>query len=110
MASPVTQAGAGCKATGKSLLGAWERNGENGDFEEMEFLVESKSNAFNSWLHHRPEITGASWALKWCTLTIKPTTGMPDFTYTIINVSKNSLQIQGVDDHLVGRYKRINIP
>lgn len=108
--SPYIQADTVCKVTEKSLLGGWVRDGEDGFFEEMAFSVEGKSNAFNSWLHHRPEIVAASWTLKGCTLTIKPTSDMPEFTYTVINVSKNSLGLRASDDNLAGYYKRSNTP
>lgn len=100
------QAEENCKVTEKALIGAWAFDSGEGFFEEMAFTVEDKVRAFNSWLHHRPEIFGATWQLEGCKLTIVPSNGMENFNYTVMSLKKNKLRLRG-EDKEIGQYKRI---
>jgi hypothetical protein len=61
---------AACKLTPQSVNGAWERTSRAGYFEQMEFTSEGAHKVFNSWLHERPEVQGATWSLEHCVLRI----------------------------------------
>ena len=95
-----------CKATEKAVIGEWEFYSGEGFFEEMAFTMESKARTFNSWLHHRPEIFGATWKLEDCKLIIMPSNGMTNFNYTVISLTRNKLRLQG-EDKEIGQYRRI---
>jgi hypothetical protein len=60
-----------CAVTEQDLLGAWALVGDSGFFEQMEFQRKGAQQEFNSWLHDRPETSGAQWQLDSCKLTIR---------------------------------------
>jgi hypothetical protein len=60
-----------CDVTEQDLLGAWALVGDSGFFEQMEFQRKGAQLEFNSWLHDRPETSGAQWQLDSCKLTIR---------------------------------------
>jgi hypothetical protein len=66
-----------CAVTERELLGPWSAVGHAGFFEQMEFERNGAQREFNSWLHDRPEISGAQWQLNACKLTIIDSSGPP---------------------------------
>jgi len=60
-----------CPIQEASLVGTWVKRSGSGFFEEMAFMMDGTEREFDSWLDHRPELSGGSWALKECTIHIK---------------------------------------
>lgn len=60
-----------CPLQEASLVGVWVIRSGSGFFEEMAFGMDGTERGFDSWLHHRPEFSGGSWALTDCTIYIK---------------------------------------
>jgi hypothetical protein len=60
-----------CAVAEQDLLASWSLVGDSGFFEQMEFQRKGAQLEFNSWLHDRPETSGAQWQLESCKLTIR---------------------------------------
>ena len=83
-AAAQAQAAAPCQVRESDLLGAWASAGKAGYFQQMEFSVTDGKNAFNSWLHDRPEVMNAQWTLAQCELRItKATDASLSFTFNV---------------------------
>ena len=96
-----------CSVSEKNILGAWSREGGQGFFEEFSLDTYSGSNDFNSWIHHRPEISGAVWEVKDCRLLV---TGrhneFPPFQLKILDLEKDQLRLHDESDNSQSVYKR----
>ena len=90
------------------ILGAWSRAGDQGFFKEFSLATYSGSNDFSSWIHHRPEISGAAWEVKDCRLLI---TGrhneFPPFQLKILGLKKDQLHLHDESENSQSVYKRI---
>jgi hypothetical protein len=96
-----------CTVTEKLIVGAWERQGKAGYFEQMEFTSESGVNHFNSWLHERPELLDARWSLANCRLQISdPASASPAFVYTLRMKGNNLIELKARGD-TAARYQRM---
>ncbi len=97
-----------CRVTEKQLIGAWTQLNDEGFFEEMAFAVNGKQRRFDSWLHQRPEITGARWSLKQCRLTIDSKTDASlSFEFWVAISAKGRLELRESPDAAATRYKRV---
>jgi hypothetical protein len=85
---------ASCASTGaigvseQRMMGAWCSGSANSDYEAFELIAENGQHLFRSWLHERPDSTGA-WSLSSQELSIS---GGP--TYTILSLSHDTLQVR----------------
>jgi uncharacterized protein len=96
-----------CPASEEALLGSWE-NVSGGFFEEMAFDRSESQREFNSWLHHRPEIAGATWKIENCILSIEHASGETmSFTFTVVRVEGDNLYLRENGEHVDAVYKRI---
>lgn len=99
---------AGCPATEQELIGAWNRSGDAGFFEE--FLLENASGTrtFASWLHQRPEISGATWSFESCRLIIVPRHGeLASIEFKVIGLEQGKLHLSSLADHTESVYVRL---
>lgn len=104
---PLTAAAA-CEVAEEQIIGSWTQVTKSGFFEEMAFEQDGKTRSFNSWLHQRPEIMGATWALNNCRLSI----GSKDdkslsFVFSVTVNKKGQLELKEEKDASVSRYKRV---
>jgi hypothetical protein len=93
-----------CERHKPSLPGTWVRKGSTGFFEELSL---GPDGDLDSWLHHRPEISGGSWALDGCQLVLKSEAGL-SVEWTVIDVTSSGLRV--LEDHLggVAVYRRMD--
>ena len=97
-----------CPATKDTLPGSWSLTSDEGFFEEFTLSAESNSRRFDSWLHHRPEISGASWSLENCELVMNPQNGeMSPLRFKVVTLMKGRLQLQDTSDQTVSTYRRL---
>jgi len=92
-----------CPTSPARLLGNWKLVSEGGPFEEMAFT----ENAFNSWLHQRPELAGAHWRLEGCRLTIRPGDGEPESRLTLLQLVDDRLSLREEGERDTAIYRRI---
>ncbi len=107
LAFPLLAYSRSCPITEASLAGSWERRGRTGYFEQMELTIEGNSKVFDSWLHERPDMLDARWALVGCTLKIfaaRSTT--PAFVYKLRMNGKNGLELKAIGE-APARYRRV---
>ena len=97
-----------CRVTEQQLLGAWTQLNGEGFFEDMAFSLNGKQRRFSSWLHQRPEISGARWSLKQCRLTIDSKTDASlSFEFSVAMTPKGQLELREGADASPARYKRV---
>ena len=108
LAAAMTNAeGSNCTLRPEMLRGAWVQANRAGFFEQMEFTSEGGRNAFNSWLHDRPEISDATWMLEDCVLRIaKDGDNSLSFVYVASMKSATLLELRETG-RPVAKYKRI---
>ncbi len=98
---------AACDVTENQIIGSWTRVGEQGFFEDIEFELDGKTRSFNSWLHERPEVMGATWTLKDCRLSIENKEDK-NLSFTFALALKKGLLLLKEDKNAVtSKYKRI---
>lgn len=99
--------GAWCGRHMPLFANGWVRIGEEGFFEE--FRAEPDGE-FNSWLHHRPEITG-SWRAKGCFIDISNYSGSLVFNWILLDVTGSRLRVIDIDPTLPGiiRYRSVRV-
>jgi len=98
---------ANCTLRPEMLRGAWVHANRAGFFEQMEFTSEGGRNSFSSWLHDRPEISGATWTLEDCVLRItKQDDSSLSFVYAASMKSGSQLELREAGQP-VAKYKRI---
>ena len=94
-----------CLISEQAMLGKWQRV-KNGFFEEMSFSINNGEHDFNSWLHHRPEMTG-KWKIENCTLIISDGQGEArSFEFKLKKIRKNILYIFDEDNNEGATYKK----
>jgi len=97
---------ANCTLRSEMLRGAWVQANRAGFFEQMEFTSEDGKNWFSSWLHDRPEISGATWTLENCVLRIgKQDDNSLSFVYAA-SMKGSQLELRETGQP-VARYKRV---
>jgi len=97
---------ANCTLRSEMLRGAWVQANRVGFFEQMEFTSEGGQNSFSSWLHDRPEISGATWTLDDCVLRItKQDDSSLSFVYAA-SMKGRQLELRETGQP-VAKYKRI---
>ena len=98
-----------CLVPEQALVGNWKRV-ENGFFEEMSFSINDGEHDFNSWLHHRPEMTG-KWKVENCTLKITGSSGDEiHFEFKLRKLRKNILYVFDKDNNESATYKKTALP
>ncbi|WP_156804403.1 hypothetical protein [Gallaecimonas xiamenensis] len=98
-----------CSVSEKDILGAWGKDGEQGYFDEFSLDTDSDTHVFNSWIDHRPEISGAGWEIKDCQLLISGRYNeFPPFQLKIIGLKEERLRLYDEEDSLEWVYKRIS--
>jgi hypothetical protein len=94
-----------CNLTPQSLLGAWAGVGNWAFFEQMSFESGGGQHSFDSWLHERPEISGAEWQLAECTLIIREASGT---TQTFrVSLTRGRLTLLRPDGKVASTYRKI---
>jgi len=102
----INAAAAECTLRPQMLHGAWLHSNRAGYFEQMEFSSDGGRNSFNSWLHDRPEIAGATWTLDHCILRItKQDDASFVFVYTA-SMKSGRLELREAGQP-VATYKRV---
>jgi hypothetical protein len=89
-------------------MGGWSRSGDSGFFEE--FLLESDAGVyvFHSWLHQRPEISGARWKVENCRLVVTlRRVGLAPFRLKILGLDQGGLRLYDETDHIESLYVRL---
>jgi hypothetical protein len=100
-------AAAECSVTPESLRGAWEHTSGAGFFQQMEFTSDEGRAVFNSWLHERPEVIGATWSLEKCTLRISSLTDRSlSFVYAASMKGSQRLELRE-SGRPVAKYRRV---
>jgi uncharacterized protein YecT (DUF1311 family) len=101
-------AGSSCSVQEASLVGAWVRRSGPGFFEEMAFGTDGTQRTFDSWLHHRPEISGGSWTLKDCTIYIQHASeAQLSLAFKVSGLRNGQLYVAEDGDKEVSIYKRV---
>ena len=105
---PSATAAQPCPISEGALLGAWKAHTNAGFFDQMSFDTDGKKKVFNSWLHQRPEISGGSWVLRHCVLSVAhPTESAIAFEFAVLKASKNRLHLREVGEAETQVYQRI---
>lgn len=86
-------------------MGSWSRSGDSGFFEEFLLQADAGSNIFNSWLHHRPELSGA-WRLENCRLVVTSGVFAP-FRLKILDIQQDKLRLYDESDQMESVYVRL---
>jgi hypothetical protein len=92
-----------CQAGKGALLGAWKLVSNGGPFEEMAFTA----NRFDSWLHQRPELSGARWRVTGCELHVKDARSGFDGRYTLLKMTGNRLFLRESGEREIAVYQQI---
>ncbi|WP_374593163.1 lysozyme inhibitor LprI family protein [Aquabacterium sp.] len=91
-----------CETHKRQIAGTWSRIGDAGYFEEFSAGPDYE---FDSWLHHRPEISGGTWALNGCHFTAR---GQGSLTVDLILLSVKDDELRFMEEKVPGtsHYKR----
>lgn len=96
-----------CSVSEKEILGSWSREGDQGFFEEFSLATYNGLNDFSSWIHHRPEIFGATWEVKDCQLLITVRHNeFPPFQLKILELKEGQLHLYDESEKSKSVYKR----
>lgn len=107
-ASPQVLASGKCPATEDDLRGSWATASGDGFFEVFSLSTEPNSRRFDSWLHQRPDISGAIWALEDCELVVKPQSGgIAPFRLEVVSLKEGVLQLRNTSDQTTSTYRRL---
>jgi len=92
--------GARCNGLQERLVGTWSHADDGGFFEVMTFSVDDGERRFDSWLHQRPDVVGASWSVDGCRLVIRAKEdSLPPFEYTAGLDDESRLRLRDRDGH-----------
>ena len=105
-ATCATAAASPCNVAPQALLGAWQAVGEWAFFEQMSFESHGAERAFDSWLHERPEVSGATWDLVDCILTIREKSGSEQTLR--VSLARGQLTLSRPDGTIASRYRRVD--
>ncbi|AND67475.1 hypothetical protein ATSB10_00210 [Dyella thiooxydans] len=95
-------------AAEQALIGAWHQRGNAGFFEEFSLQVEAGRRVLDSWLHQRPDITGASWKLVDCRLIVEsPDDGVGTLRFRVLGLKHDTLRLYDESDRLESIYVRV---
>lgn len=95
-----------CPIKDDSLNGGWARV-KGGFFEEMNFSVDSGTQVFFSWIHHRPEMAG-TWEVRQCVIQIKSNSDEKmQFEFKVQKIEKNKLYVFDSETNMNAIYKKI---
>ena len=99
---------AGCAVSESRLLGTWTRHGASGFFQVFSLEREGRARVFNSWLHERPEIAGAPWALQHCELVVTlPNGNFGAFRARVVSLRNGRLRLHETADGVESVYARV---
>jgi hypothetical protein len=74
----------------------------------MTAWVDGTQRSFDSWLHHRPEISGGSWTLKDCTIYIQHASeAQLSVAFKVSGLRNGQLYVAEDGDKEVSIYKRV---
>lgn len=97
-----------CPAAEQALTGAWQQRGDAGFFEEFSLQVEAGRRVLDSWLHQRPDITGASWKLVDCRLIVEsPDDGVGTLRFRVLGLKHDTLRLYDESDRIESIYVRV---
>ena len=97
-----------CSVSEEDILGAWSREGEQGFFEEFSLATYTGSNDFSSWIHHKPEISGAVWEVKDCRLLITARHNeFTPFQLKILELKRDQIYLHDGSENSLLVYRRI---
>ncbi|MGB0127141.1 MAG: hypothetical protein WBP72_05820 [Rhodocyclaceae bacterium] len=97
-----------CPISEAVLIGAWQRRSGDGFFEEMAFSIDGSRREFSSWLHHRPEIAGATWSFKDCIIGVQhPTSEEMHFSLKVSGYGNRQLRVREAGLSGVSVYRKI---
>jgi uncharacterized protein len=92
------QAGPACAVAAAQLVGHWLNVADTADpFEEADFTSDKGEQAFVSFVHHAPFITG-TWTLQDCKLHIAGSGDRTDFDYAVTGLAKGRLSLKDDSD------------
>jgi uncharacterized protein len=95
-----------CPIKDDSLHGGWVRV-KGGFFEEMNFSVDSGTQVFFSWIHHRPEMAG-TWEVRQCTILIKSNSDEKmQFEFKVQKIEKDKLYVLDSETNMNAIYKKV---
>jgi len=97
-----------CPAAEQALMGTWRQHGGAGFFEEFSLQVEAGRHVLDSWLHQRPDITGASWRLADCRLIVEsPDDGIGTLRFRVLGLRQDTLSLYDESDRVESSYVRV---
>jgi hypothetical protein len=97
-----------CPAVERELAGAWSRSSDSGFFEEFLLEKDGTTHTFSSWLHQRPELSGAAWGIKDCRLIVTPRHGeFAPFRFKVLGLKQGKLRFYDESDHIESVYVRL---
>jgi hypothetical protein len=97
-----------CPVTEREIIGAWSRSGDSGFFEEFLLEEDAGVRTFSSWLHQRPELSGASWTLEDCRLVVAPQHGeFGPFRFKVLALKRGKLRLYDESEQLGSIYVRL---
>ena len=92
-----------CPVGREALLGAWKLISRGGPFEEMAFTA----GRFDSWLHQRPELSGARWRVTGCELHVEEANSGFDGRYSLLKMTGNRLFLRESGEREIAVYQQI---
>jgi uncharacterized protein YecT (DUF1311 family) len=89
-----------CKRQSRRFAGSWVRVGSNGLFEEFSA---GQDGGFDSWLHHRPEVSGGTWKVSDCTIVISAHSFV--VTWVLVDLTGTQLRVREDADVGIATYR-----
>jgi uncharacterized protein len=94
-----------CQTNNEKINGSWKNNGVGGFFEE---LLISPDGTFDSWLHHRPGISG-TWNINGCYLTLSSGSDMV-FNWILFDIDDSQMHVVDLGNTGIAVFARFNQP
>ena len=108
LASSQSLASGSCPVVERALIGSWSSASEDGFFEQFTLSTSANSRTFDSWLHERPEISGATWSFKECELVVAPKNGgLAPFRFKVVSLKQGHLRLLDTADQTISVYRRV---
>lgn len=97
-----------CPVTEHGLVGSWKFVGGTGFFDEFTLSTGAKTRRFDSWLHQRPDISGAVWSLENCELVVTAQReATAPFRLKVISLERDNLRLRDTSEQAISVYQRI---
>jgi hypothetical protein len=65
------------------------------------------ANRFDSWLHQRPELSGAQWRVSGCELHVEDANSGFDGRYTLVKMTGNRLFLRESGEREIAVYQQV---